>query len=148
MSGKKLNYILLLIFIVTAGVYLKASNSFLKLDGNGSIDAGYFPRIIGVLLIVFCVISFIQTLRSKEYEITIGDIHFVLISIAMTAAYFWMWGTFGMFYPLTFVFMLSLFILLRPRPIFGKGLILSIALSAFMTIFIYFVFDKLMSVQF
>lgn len=148
MSGKKLTFGILVVFIAVAAVYLKASNSFMKLNGEGSIDAGYFPRIIAVALLILCIISLIQTIKAKDYKVNLDNIHLVLLSIGLTILYFVLWSTFGLFYPLTFFFMLSLFLLFKPRPIFTKGIFMLSILSLSMTIFIYFVFEKVMSVQF
>ncbi|AXH99547.1 tripartite tricarboxylate transporter TctB family protein [Sporosarcina sp. PTS2304] len=148
MSGKKLTMVILVVFIAIASYYFKLSNSFLKLNGEGSIDAGYFPRIISVTFIILCIISLFQTIKAKDYKVDLGNIHLVLISIGLTVVYFLLWSNFGFFYPLTFVFMLSLFMLFKPRPIFSKGIFTLSILSLSMTIFIYFVFEKVMSVQF
>lgn len=144
MNSKKLTYLVLLVFAVIGVVYFNEANKFMK----GNIDAGYFPRIISVILIILCIISFIQTIREEEYRINMENIRYVLLTIVLTALYFVLWNMIGFFYPLTFVFMLSLFILYKPRPIFNKAFISCCVMSLFMTVFIYIVFGKVMMVQF
>lgn len=148
MSGKKLSFVMLIACIVVGAIYIKASTSFIQNNMSGGIDAGYFPRIIAFLLIGLCVISLIRTLREKEYKIDIGNIHLVLLSITATVVYFALWNVTGLFYPLTFLYILSLFLLFKPRPILNKGIILLCVLSLSMTLFIYLVFDQVMKVQF
>lgn len=144
MNSKKLTYLFLLAFVVVGVVYFNQANKFT----NGNIDAGYFPRIISAILIVLCIISFIQTIKEKEYRINIENIRYVVLTILLTILYFVLWNMIGFFYPLTFLFMLSLFILYKPKPIFNRGFISCCVMSLFMTVFIYIVFEKVMMVQF
>lgn len=147
MSINKATYFFLIVFIILGMLYYNQSTQFIVTEGD--IDAGYFPRILAIALIGLCIISLIQTIKKKETKkLDLSNFHLVISTIGITGLYFLLWNYVGFFYPLTFLFLMSLFILYKPRPIFNKGLAIAAALALSILLLIYIVFDWIMLVQF
>lgn len=148
MTVNRLTYLILTLLIVLAGLYYGASTNFSETN-SGTIDAGYFPRILAILLIVLCVISFISTYRESDEKIGYPNLRLILITILLTVIYFILWNLFNIvFYPLTFLFIMSLFILYKKKPIIDRGLIGILIITLSLTVIIYVVFDLGMSIRF
>lgn len=63
---KKANYIIsVIMLLIGAGIVALASSLKIKL-GEGDPGAGFWPMMLGVLIIVFSVLLLISTIRNKE----------------------------------------------------------------------------------
>ncbi|MGG0718402.1 tripartite tricarboxylate transporter TctB family protein [Robertmurraya massiliosenegalensis] len=148
MSYKKATYISLLCIILFAFIYGYMINTMNIGVQNSSIGPRYFPNLITILLVVLCIISFFQTLRNNENKkFTVNNLKYIFAMIGITAIFFALWYFLDLFYLGSFLFLTSLYILFLKDRSF-KRIIKSAVVACVFTIFIYFVFGKLMFIGF
>lgn len=147
MSAKKLSIIFLIILIFIGIYYYKLADQLNVAEGQ--IGAGYFPKILAVTLIVLSGISIVQRfIEKKDRHVTTNNLTLIFITIGITALYFILWSRFGYFYLLSFIFLLSLFLILRKKVMFNKELIKIILITIVSLLIIFLVFDKLLMIPF
>nr|WP_304220083.1 tripartite tricarboxylate transporter TctB family protein [Fredinandcohnia onubensis] len=148
MTIKRSSYLVLLLLIVVGVVYIKTA-----IDLNGGtisdIGAGFFPIILGSLLIILCVVSFIQNaLKTNDKKLDLPNLPLILITIGITALFIISWNWFGYFYISLVVYLLSLMTVFYKEELRNKSRILkNILLSLFIMGIIYFVFDYLLGLR-
>lgn len=148
MSYKKASYIALSLLVLMAGVYLWSATGLRDPRTRGSIGPGYFPVILGVLLIFLCGVSFVQTLRRTTDEtLNIPNLGYVLAAIGATAAFMLIWAILGVFYPLVLVFVASLMALFQPSST-PRRLAIILVTSLVVTLAVFGLFDQVMGVRF
>ena len=148
MSYKKASYVALSLLILLGGLYLWSATGLRDPQTRGAIGPGYFPIILGVLLILLCVISLIQTILSDaDHLITIPNLGYVVAAIAATAVFLTLWITLGTFYPLVYVFVAGLMILFQPSSNLRRYAIILVT-SLAVTLAVFGLFDQVMNVRF
>jgi len=148
MSYKKASYLALSLLVLLAMAYLWSATELRDPRSRGSIGPGYFPIILGVLLILLCVLSFVQTMRrDTDQTISIPNLDYVVVTIAATSMLMVLWSYLGIFYPLVFVFVAGLMILFQPSANLRR-LVIILVTSLAVTLAVFFLFDQVMSVRF
>jgi len=148
MTIKRSSYLVLLLLIVVGVVYIKTA-----IDLNGGsisdIGAGFFPIILGSLLIILCVVSFIQNaLKANDKKLDLPNLPLILITIGISALFIISWNWFGYFYISLAVYLLALMTVFYKEELRNKSRLLkNILLSLFITGLIYFVFDYLLGLR-
>nr|WP_309098405.1 tripartite tricarboxylate transporter TctB family protein [Fredinandcohnia onubensis] len=148
MTIKQSSYLVLLLLIVVGVVYIKTA-----IDQNGGsisdIGAGFFPIILGSLLIILCVVSFIQNaLKTNDKKLDLPNLPLILITIGISALFIISWNWFGYFYISLVVYLLALMTVFYKEELRNKSRLLkNILLSLFITGLIYFVFDYLLGLR-
>lgn len=148
MTIKRSSYLVLLLLIVVGVVYIKTA-----LDLNGGavsdIGAGFFPVLLGGLLIIFCVVSLIQTaLKTNDKKLDLPNLPLIVITIGISALFIFSWSWFGYFYISLFVYLLALMAVFYNEELKNKSRFLkNIILSLFITGLIYVVFDYLLGMR-
>lgn len=146
MKEKIATYVVLIGLIVLSFFYFNEANNYPEASKIAH-DAGYFPRILAILLIVLCVISLVQTkLENSEEKIVIPNFKIVLATVLITALYIASWNLLGYFYIQTFLFLTILNSVFRiPSKGFNRNNILIILFTSLLiTLLIYVIFEVVM----
>lgn len=145
MSAKLAAYVsLLVMFVLGVFIYI-SSNQMTGISQLNNLGPGFFPKILAVLLMVLCVISFIQTLLKKEdKKIVIGNGKMVVATVLITATYFLVWYYHGYFYIVTFIYLsvlINLYHVKSDKKLTIKAVGLNTLISFVMILVIYVIFD-------
>lgn len=115
----------------------------------GNLPPGFtgpvqFPLALGVALIVLCVVEIVREARrtpdADEPPLQVPNAGKLAITIGLTAAYFYLWSRFGLFYPLTFAFFLGLLVTYR-QDRSPRALAVLTATAGVFILFLYLVFQ-------
>lgn len=149
MTQKKATFLMLLFLLLCDGVYLYMAITQGQVNSMVSIGPYYFPRILGALLGILCVIKIIQLYFEKnDTEFVIKNIGIVVLTLAATAALILGWKVIGYFYILGFLFLAALFFLYRQDNRFSrKTILLNISLALVLMLCVYVIFDILVKVR-
>lgn len=143
MSYKKGTYLSLLCF-AAVGVLFYIASSALPQTGGQSIGSGYFPGMISLLLIAFCIISFVTTKRKQDEHVPFPNSRYILFTIVLCVLFAGLWQWFGAFYVVAFaVIAVMLYFYNQAGASFRKGL-KSLSISFIITLFAYLVFERLL----
>ncbi|MBD2848059.1 tripartite tricarboxylate transporter TctB family protein [Paenibacillus sp. IB182496] len=113
---------------------------------NSTIGPAYFPMILAVLLTVLCALSFLQTVRKKESaKLEFPFFRYILITLATIVLFLLCWHFIGLFYVLSFLFLMALFLIYR-RKFNTKQIVFNAGLSGLIVLIIYLVFEVSMSI--
>ena len=148
MSYKKASYIALGLLALLAVLYLWSTVGLRDPSTRGSIGPRYFPVILGILLLILCAISFVQTWRREDGDpVSIPNFGLVITSIVATALFLIAWLYVETFYLLVFVFTAALFSIFAP---IGGWLqyTINFGLALILTLSIYGLFGLVMQVRF
>jgi hypothetical protein len=119
-------------FFLLIGIYLTVSASMLPTAANGLAGPGFFPRAIGVVMVVLGAILLFQGIRSRSntsFEVRHGaTITWIAI---LTAVYLLLWGI-GFFPLRTFIFIVLFLRILGQS--WKTGVSVSIVLTAVVTV--------------
>lgn len=150
MTEKKLNILILAGLLGIDGYYLFKSFTARKYT-MVFIGPYEFPKIIGVGLAILCLIALADTLRRKDDQspFQIGNLIYVIITIAATCGFLFLWQTFGLFYLLAPLFLLLLFFTYRDEGgrFSKKNILVNAALTAGCIGAIYLFFRLLMNIR-
>jgi len=148
MSYRKATYLVLGLLVLLSGAYFWTAIGLRDPRTRGSIGPGYFPVILSVLLVVLCLISFVQTWRrTDDKTITIPNLGLVAACIGLTALFLVAWGFLGGFYVLSFVFVVVLMTLFAPGQGWRKHAV-NIGAALVLSAAIYGLFGYVMQVRF
>jgi len=113
------------------GAYLTLSSFSLPAGSGGYPGAGFFPRVLGIVILVLAVLLVCQTLLGGRVAgIQMGHGRMVAGVAALTLVYLLLWGT-GIFALRTFVFV-AIFLRFLGQP-WKTGLTVSAVLTACVT---------------
>lgn len=130
-----------LISIVIGGFFYFLTFNFPELETT-EVGPAFLPRVYCGLLIIFCVILFIQGLiekgKEKTEEKTLG---YALASMGIVLLYVWILPIVG-FYISTLLTIFSLLLFSRVR---SKLILISIPIGS--VLFVFIVFEKLLKVS-
>ncbi|OEY66109.1 tripartite tricarboxylate transporter TctB family protein [Marinobacter sp. X15-166B] len=116
---------------------------------GGDMGSGYFPRILGWMLIGFCVLGAVSSLFSKAvHEFSIPMAWQVAGTVVLMALFIWSWSTFGYFYLQLAVFLFVLLTFYRASVgINAKSLGLNALFAVIVSVAFYVVFNHFMYVN-
>lgn len=150
MTEKKLNILILAGLLGIDGYYLFKSFTARKYT-MVFIGPYEFPKIIGCGLALFCLIALADTLRHKDDQtpFQIGNLVYVVITIAATCAFLFLWQSIGLFYLWAPLFLLILFFTYRDEGgrFSRKNILVNAALTAGCIGAIYLFFRLLMNIR-
>lgn len=147
MSYKKATFIALTLLCLVGLGYLWLALGFQDNRNRNSIGPGYFPISLSVTLLVLCAVSFVQTAGRDDRTISIPNLKMIVAGLVMTFFFILAWKYLDQFYAAVFGFVSILF------TIFSQGsgrrtVIIHLAISAALTLFIYLLFGLLIGVRF
>ena len=75
----------------------------------GDLGSAFFPQAMAVIMMAICAIGAVSALftHSEERVVFEGGVK-LIVTIAATALFFGLWGAFGYFYQLAFLFLFGL----------------------------------------
>lgn len=145
MSIHRVTYIVLIILSIISIGYFYLAHSLPISNNDVSIGPDYFPKILAIILLVLCIINFIQTWRKKNVQSFFTNSKFIFITIGLVILYLLSWSLFGYFYLTTFLFLSIIFFIYKPSK---KHLPLYIVLAILITIIIHLLFNIVVGVRF
>ncbi|MDV6377444.1 tripartite tricarboxylate transporter TctB family protein [Sporosarcina sp. GW1-11] len=150
MSKKKLDISILVVIILMGIYYIFTAVKANEGTPEGELGSGFFPIILGVALIGFCLVSILKWLKKTDEIIQFDGMKKILLTLGIIIVYFLAWEYIGYFYILTFFLLFVLFTFYRWPMAMKKSrmitvnLLVSLALMAF----IYVLFNNLMYIDF
>ena len=145
MSANRATYVTLVIFAALAVFFFINARAFPEADTEGAIGSGYFRQLLSILLIIFCAISFFQTLKKEDKKITIPHFKRIAITLGITFLYLLSWNFLGNFYLSTLVYIVVLIIYYKKSL---RHLWLYLLIAAAFALFIYALFERLLFIRF
>ena len=100
----------------------------------------FYPIALAVLMIVFCVISIIDTLKKPDKILEFPNAHKAVVTAAVTIIWIALWQYMGYFYLISFIAMGIILFYLNPAPASVKKICSSLAYDSVIIIFIYLTF--------
>lgn len=143
MSYKIASYVSL-IFFAGIGVVFFTSSFNLPTASGQAIGPEYFPRLLSILLIIFCIISLITTMKKKEEHVEFANPRYIIFTIILSVIFIGLWHMFGLFYIFAFVYMTILFYFYNQDKHSIKKALRYIAIALGMAIFLYVLFERLL----
>ncbi|MCP8615661.1 tripartite tricarboxylate transporter TctB family protein [Salirhabdus salicampi] len=152
MSYKIGTYISLIIITCLAIVFYISAATLPSSIEEQKVGPDYFPKAISLLLVIFCVFSFITTKKREDQKLELVNLRYVIYTIVLTILYVgvWhflsryfadLWQTFKGYYIISFFFITSLIYIYQPKKS-GKKRMLFASISSFILIvFIFLIFD-------
>jgi hypothetical protein len=145
MSYKKATYISLILFALMGAWFFYTAQSFPQ-AAKGQIGPDYFPEVIGGLLVIFCIISFITTTKKPDKHIAVLNKHYVFLTIGLSVLFVGLWQTIGAFYILSFIVVAIMLYFFNQAKHSFKKLLFTLAVSLGMNLFVYLVFERLFDI--
>src|SRR5699024_5509387 len=105
-----------------------------QMSNNTELGPGYFPKILAVGLIIFCLLSLLQTRKEQEKKISLPHVKTILVTIGITIVFFLSWKFLGLFYLNTFLYLLVLFIYYNPNK---KKIVFYCIVALFIVLLVY-----------
>lgn len=147
MSEKKLNTLVLAGLLGIDAVYLYTAFTARKYK-MVFVGPYEFPKLIGIMFAVLCLISLVSTLAKKgeDKKFRIENALLVVITVVATAAFLLLWEKIGSFYLVGSIYLLVLFFAYRDAGgrLSKKNIITNLVLTACVMAFIFLVFTLLM----
>ncbi|RTR35174.1 tripartite tricarboxylate transporter TctB family protein [Robertmurraya yapensis] len=149
MSYKKGTNVMLLLITLVSAIFLYQSFSLKTLTTNQPIGPDFFPKVISILLIITCIISFITTLKKTEdRKVELEKFKFVIYTVVAAIVFVMCWQFLGLFYVCSFIFLFALLYLYNNNGSKFKKILTSLGISLVVILFVYAVFGKLLNVLF
>lgn len=150
MSKKKLDISILLVIILMGIYYIYTAVKANEGTTEGELGSGFFPIILGITLIIFCLISILKWLKKTDEVINFDGTKKILLTIGIIIVYFLAWQFIGYFYILTFILLFGLFTFYRWPVAMKKTRFITVNLlvSFVLMAFVYLVFNNLMYIDF
>ncbi|PID21773.1 hypothetical protein CSV61_08725 [Sporosarcina sp. P3] len=150
MSKKKLDISILIVIILMGVYYIYTAVKANEGTPEGELGSGFFPIILGVTLIGFCLISILKWLKKTDEVLPFNGMKKILITIAAIVVYFLVWEYIGYFYFITFILLVVLFTFFRWPLAMKKSRMITVNLivSLVLMAFVYLVFNNLMYIDF
>jgi hypothetical protein len=145
MSYKKGTYVSLLFFAVIGVLFYTSSVALPQPSDGKSIGPSYFPELISLLLIVFCIISFFTTIKKNDEHVELSNPRYIIFTIILSILFVGLWGILGLFYVVSFVIMTVMIYFYNQAKHSYKKALKSLAISFAITILVYVVFDRLLN---
>jgi hypothetical protein len=142
-SYKKANLCVLALLILMSAGMLYFTKDIKSQMGSGSRFINgpkFYPMLLAVLMIVFCIISIADTLRKPDKVLEFPNAHKAIVTAVITFVWILSWQYVGHFYLLSFIAMAILLFYLNPAPSNLKKLCRSLAYDGIIMICLYLVF--------
>ena len=150
LTEKKLNILVLAGILGIDGYYLFQSFTARKYS-MVFIGPYEFPKIIGVVLAILCLVALGGTMMQKDDDtpFRIGNLLYVVIPAASICGLLFLWQTLGLFYVWAPLFLLILFFTYRDEGgrFSRKNILVNAGLTAGIVGMIYVCFQLLMNVR-
>jgi len=88
MNSKIINITVLMIFIFISILTFNATREFPDPIDKNTINSGYYPALLAVLLMIFSIIGIFQSIYSKQSKLTINNFIAISLSILLIIIYF------------------------------------------------------------
>lgn len=148
MSYRTASFLVLSFLAALGAVYIWFATGLTDSRNRASIGPAYFPIGLGILLLVLCALSAVQTVRRTDRpDLTLPNAGFVGLAIVATGTFLVAWRYLDSFYALTFVFAAGLMVAFAPKRD-PKRVALYLGLAAVLTAVIYGLFGVIMQVRF
>lgn len=148
MSSKIATYITLTLMMALGISYGLTAMSFKKSAFSSTIGSGYFPGLLAIILIVLCIVSFVQTVLKKEDErIELPKFNLVVTTVVITSLFIFSWNVFGYLYINLFIFLLVLFTIYRLKELNKAVWFKHSLLSLVITGSLFIIFDLLLNIN-
>lgn len=108
MSYKKATFMSLAIIVLIGIAYMYAANQIQHSNKTLTLGPSYFPNILGILLIILCIISFIQTWRKADELTNLPNFKYILLTLGCIILFVLAWQFIGYFYIFTFLLLFTL----------------------------------------
>src|SRR5690625_590678 len=151
MNSKFLNISIFMGLILLSILSLNAIKDFPNPAGNNTLDSGYYPRILVTLLIIFSLFGIFKEFFKKSTIFKVENIKPIALSLLLIVGYFLTWHYIGYFYFITFIFLvlcINYYDFIVIKKIYLKGLFINSIISLGVVVFIYLLFDKVLSITF
>jgi len=149
MTEKKMNLLVVIGLLAAACYYLYKSFTApaYKMVFIGPYE---FPKIIGSVLALLCLIVLVQTIIGEENTaFTISNFPLTGVTVAATCGFLFLWQKFGLFYMWGGIY--SLLLLFAYRNEGGrfcrKNICLNLMISTSLMVFVYLAFGVLMRIK-
>ncbi|MEW9673561.1 tripartite tricarboxylate transporter TctB family protein [Ammoniphilus sp. 3BR4] len=144
MNSKILNSMAAILILVVGSLYLRSSID-LGVGTSTKIGPGFYPYLLGIILIILTIISLIQTWRKKEEEkIEFPNGKLILTTIGVIALFILSWSFMGYFYIHLFFFIFILYSTYSER--LKKQFLFKNAFHSLMiTVSIFIIFDVVLN---
>ncbi|MFC4023507.1 tripartite tricarboxylate transporter TctB family protein [Oceanobacillus longus] len=149
MNIRLANYLFTLsLILITIGYYLISINIKEGFDPS-PIGPSYFPNLLSVILIIFCLISLFQTYRKKDKEkISLPNSKYVITTFIITVFFVLSWVYLGVFYLNLIIFLFALMMLYTKKYGRKKNIVINALIALFLTIMVYLIFGKILMITF
>ncbi|SDI83426.1 tripartite tricarboxylate transporter TctB family protein [Paenibacillus naphthalenovorans] len=144
MSYKIASYVSL-IFFSMIGILFFRSSFYLPAASGQTIGPEYFPRLLSILLIIFCIISWITTKKKKDERVEIANLRYIIFTVLLSIVFIGLWHMFGLFYLFAFIYMAILFYFYNQDKHSIKKAFKYLAMALGLAAFLYVVFDRLLN---
>lgn len=150
MSKKKLDISILLVIILMGIYYIYTAVKANEGTPEGELGSGFFPIILGIALIAFCLISIMKWLKKTDEVLHFDGMKKILVTIGIIIVYFLAWEYIGYFYILSFLLLFVMFTIFRwPLEIKRSRLIIvNLIVALVLMAFVYVLFNNLMYIDF
>lgn len=151
MNSKIINITVLMIFIFISILTFNATREFPDPIDKNTINSGYYPALLAVLLMIFSIIGIFQSIYSKQSKLTINNFIAISLSILLIIIYFLFWYFIGYFYILTFIFLILIinyYDFYQTKKMSIKNFLKNTFISLIAICVIYLIFDIILSMSF
>jgi hypothetical protein len=139
----------LLSLLILAGIVLIVFAQNIKMIGVRSYVAGprFYPIMIGVLTVVFCIFSLIEVWRKPDQITELENAQRPLVIFLIMVAWGIFWQTIGNFYLVSAIFAGLMMFYMNPEPISLKKAIKSILQSCIIMLIVYLIFSVILKIR-
>lgn len=144
MSYKIASYVSLIFFAIIGVLFFSSSLQLPEASGQ-TIGPEYFPRLLSILLIIFCIISLLSTKKKKEEHVEFKNPRYIIFTVLLSIVFIGLWHMFGLFYIFAFGYMAILFYFYNQDKHSIKKALKYIAIALGMAIILYVLFEHLLN---
>lgn len=153
MSYRLTNILFLGFLLILSLWYFMQSLELVTGSDDFILSAGFYPLILSSFLIILCLIKLIQTIikGDKETLFKVSNLKYIITTVVILVAYIWLWASFrDFFYLFTILFLLALTTIYVEKESRKniKFIFRNLAVSVFVTLLIYLIFDLVFSIRF
>jgi hypothetical protein len=148
LSYKIATYVSLVLISGLALVFYFTSSQLATLQPNQPISPATFPRLVSILLVITCIISFFMTRKKENEDVDLVNFRFLIYTVLAVILFIMMWQLVGYFYPLSFAFLTALLYIYSDQENKVKKLLKAMLISLIVVLLTYLVFGVLLGVIF
>lgn len=148
LSWKSLNRIILVFLVILGlGYIINLNHTAARYASSNTIGPTYFPNVLTAILIILCIIAFIQGKDTKESKVVLPNYKHMLFTLAMTVLFILTWQFIGFFYVAVFLFGTILLTVYRIEKGLKRSLIVGAFTSLVTTVVIYVLFGIVLAIS-